>query len=106
MAKYIAEGKGKFIPNDKVFDSNCITPGTAFMVKLNHAFVEWINTKMSSDAFWKESTAEVIFSGSDCPGEGEHKIMEYIRKARSDPKWNANLYHVMYGLDADLIMVS
>lgn len=104
MAKLAAEGRNS-IPNDKVFDSNCITPGTEFMLSLNEAFRDWISSQMKGDPFWKQSSAQVIFSGSDCPGEGEHKIMDYIRRARQEKDWSPDLRHVMYGLDADLIMV-
>jgi 5'-3' exoribonuclease 1 len=61
---------------------------------------------MENDPFWRESGVEVVFSGSDCPGEGEHKVMDFIRRMRQRDNWSPEFRHVFYGLDADLIMLS
>lgn len=81
------------LPNNKsVFDTNAITPGTVFMSKL---------MRHIQDYFRKARTIyDTILSSSNVPGEGEHKIMSYIRK---NPCTETQC---IYGLDADLIFLS
>lgn len=102
------------LPENDAFDSNCITPGTDFMLKLGLAMRKWIEYKQNTDPIWKNG-CDVVVSGPDVPGEGEHKVMDYIREtkalyneedpSKSHPHWQPNLTHVLYGLDADLIML-
>ncbi|BDA46451.1 5'-3' exoribonuclease 1 [Coccomyxa sp. Obi] len=98
-----AERKGEPISGD-AFDSNCITPGTPFMERLGAHLRFFIRRKIAEDPTWRGPT--IVFSGHDVPGEGEHKIMEYIRLAKRSPGYQPNQRHCMYGLDADLIMLS
>ena len=76
--------------NEVRWNTNAISPGTYFMEKLNLKLKEFI----------KECNVKTILSDSDERGEGEHKILHYIKKN------DINDRICIYGLDADLIMLS
>ncbi|KAG7370128.1 proteasome subunit beta [Nitzschia inconspicua] len=102
--------KGKFETHleeermdDQAFHSNAITPGTPFFTEFTRHLEHFVKFKLSSDPKWKDLT--IIFSGPNVPGEGEHKIMQFIREQRSRPDYNPNLRHCIMGQDGDLIML-
>jgi len=81
------------------FDSNCITPGTKFMDYLSK-YIDWyIKKRITENSKWQ--SIEVVFSNEKSPGEGEHKIINYIRKFG-----NPTESFCIHGLDADLIMLA
>lgn len=73
------------------WNTNAITPGTKFMNDLD----DYLIHKFSR-------MKEIIFSGSKENGEGEQKIFQYIRKTKQSHSTKI----IIYGLDADLIMLS
>ena len=79
------------------WDSTAITPGTEFMNKLN------LQVKYHFRKAALYQVNNIIVSGSDIPGEGEHKIFDYIRNNNESIKMQKT---VIYGLDADLIMLT
>lgn len=74
----------------KAWDSNAISPGTTFMTALATA----IRVHFAKYAF------EAFLSDTTEIGEGEHKITGYIHAYPTDTQ------DVIYGLDADLIMLA
>ena len=88
----------------KIFDSNAISAGTKFMFNLTLYMKDYILNEKKLNSEW--SNIEIILSGSDVPGEGEHKILEYIRNYKVSEKYNPDTKHCIYGADADLIMLS
>jgi len=79
------------------WNTTAITPGTLFMKKLNDKI------KSTYSNHTKYNVSKIIISCSDVCGEGEHKLFEYIREF---PDFHRDLNTVIYGLDADLIMLS
>uniref|UniRef100_A0A6C0AJR4 Xrn1 N-terminal domain-containing protein n=1 Tax=viral metagenome TaxID=1070528 RepID=A0A6C0AJR4_9ZZZZ len=74
--------------NNPVFDRNQISPGTPYMKELDLAV--------------RARFPQAIVSSTDLPGEGEHKLFEWLKTLPSTERTNT----VIYGLDADLILLS
>ena len=91
--------------NDKIiFDTNAISAGTKFMFHLTNYIKNYILEQKKVNEDWMQ--IDILLSGSDVPGEGEHKILEYIRNYKLSENYNPYTKHCIYGLDADLIMLS
>lgn len=108
VAKIVQQRKRRYCSardsNGGSFDSNAITPGTPFMERLGVALHGYIINRMDRDLYW--SSISVILSDSTVPGEGEHKIYEFLRKQVAISEEFACYRHCVYGMDADLIMLS
>ena len=95
--KTLFMSKANKINNEEPFwNTSSITPGTKFMENLS----KQIETKFKFTEN-KYNLKKIIISSSNEKGEGEHKLMEYIRLGK-----NNNETIALYGLDADLIMLS
>ena len=109
LGKEVSEEEQNKVP----WDSNAITPGTPFMALLAASLRYWVVQKMNTDSGWKNVCVclyiwndiynrfpqiQVLISDSTVPGEGEHKIMDFIRRQRSNPGHDSNARHVIYGL--------
>ena len=82
------------IYKEELLDTNQITPGTDFMRLLNESLQGAIDTKYFGDV-------QMFLSDSEKIGEGEHKIVADIRE-----KGLKDNNICIYGLDADLILLS
>lgn len=76
-----------------VWDTNCITPGTGFMRRLSNELAG-LRARCGGSGF--------VLSDTESPGEGEHKIMSWIRANGAELKGSV----LVYGLDADLLLLT
>lgn len=74
--------------SDATFDRNQISPGTPYMRDLEAAL--------------RARFPAAVLSGTEFPGEGEHKIFAWMKTLPPQQRRSA----VIYGLDADLILLS
>ena len=89
--------KSKLVNMDsdkKSFDTAKITPGTKFMELLDKRVNEFFRGRENIYGVKK-----IVVSSAKERGEGEHKIFDDIRTTK-------HKNHVIYGLDADLIIIS
>ena len=75
------------------WNNSAITPGTEFMLKLTKRITEYCKSI--------KFKGKVLFSTANTPSEGEHKLLQHIKKTN-----NNNYTYVIYGLDADLIFLA
>lgn len=113
-------------PIDEIlrFDSAALSPGTQLMKMLDNHLMLWIKRsqqparKTGSDREGQKKTyneaalpGHVIYSSYRVPGEAEHKIMDIYYSGQIDETPIGEderdpVIHVLYGKDADLILLS
>ena len=74
-----------------VWDKTAITPGTKFMKELGSYITNYYK---NSEKRYNIST--IIVSTSDVCGEGEHKILNYIKKNNSENYYEDNDNLIIY----------
>jgi 5'-3' exonuclease len=84
---------------ERTFDSCSISPGTEFMDHLSKYLDFYFRKQVSLSPMWAK--LQIIFSNDKVPGEGEHKLVHFVKKYGK-----ANENFVFYGMDADLIMLT
>lgn len=85
-------------PKD-AYTGSFITPGTLFMERLDKHFKKLVHEKGIFDMH----VDNIIYSSYLVPGEGEHKIMDYLRSKTFQVEQGA---HIIYGNDADLVLLA
>lgn len=104
ISKQIQQRQRRFLSKktNGGFDSNCISPGTNFLYKLGLYLKTNLEKKLEKD--WLGVTT-IYFMDSLVPGEGEHKLFDFLRSNQSRIS-KAKMSIVIVGNDADLIMLS
>ncbi|KAJ2658818.1 hypothetical protein IWW48_003805 [Coemansia sp. RSA 1200] len=82
-----------------------ITPGTKWMDDMERHLNEFIQQRRKCDDGWEG--LRVVVSGYRDPGEGEQKIMDYLRSQRQDNSGgDPEGAHYVWSNDADTVLLS
>ena len=84
------------IPYNDSWSNIVITPGTDFMFALHQNIYNHFKKNHKNEKY------SVLYSSYLTHGEGEHKILQYVKEHEK----NDNSAIIIYGLDADLIFLS
>ena len=87
--------KKKFNKKISNWSNSVISPGTEFMERLHLALVKHYKNKSETN----DKKIKYTYSSYHTRGEGEHKILQDIKKNKSKNS-------IVYGLDADLIFLT
>lgn len=92
------------------FDGNSLTPGTEVMIEIDKAIQKWLKKRRKEGKL----PPTTVYSSHMDPGEGEHKIFQYIREGivplssdeDEDDDEDEEGANVIYGADGDLYILS
>jgi 5'-3' exoribonuclease 1 len=84
------------------FQLNSISPGTEFLTDL----CKFLKARVMSlyETEWRH--LKVLFSDCLTPGEGEHKIMDFLRHSKRMKLFEPTQTHCVYSADADVILLT
>lgn len=104
VSKQIQQRQRRFLTTktDGGFDSNCISPGTEFLYNCGLYLKSHLEKKLETE--WLNVTT-IYFMDSLVPGEGEHKLFDFLRTNRQTIEEKKFKIFIV-GNDADLIMVA
>ena len=87
-----------------LFEKDLISCGTNFMWDLGQYIMEFIKNKQKNDIYWQ--SLDIVYSGSNCEGEGEHKIISHIRQYQKSEQYKEQTKYCIYSNDGDMILLS
>ena len=92
-------------PKDiNLFERDLISPGTQFMWNLEEYILEFIKNKQKTDIYWQ--SLDIVYSGANVEGEGEHKIISHIRQYQKLENYKKQTKFCIYSNDGDMILLS
>lgn len=105
LAKQAQQRRRRFVsarnPAATRFNTNNLTTGTEYMKRLN----KYIDKNISVLKGLKRKV--IVFSGQSSPGEGEHKILDFIReRCQFDEEFKNKQSHCIFSPDGDLFMLT
>lgn len=78
--------RGEKLPEADRFDSNCITPGTSFMARLQAHLKYFVSLKVSTDKMWQK--VKIILSG--------HDVSDFLLFLNASEKfYGLNVFHFL-----------
>ena len=87
-----------------LFERDLISPGTEFMHDLEEYILEFIKNKQKNDVYWQ--SIDIIYSGANSEGEGEHKIINHIRLYQKSEYYKEQTNFCIYSNDGDMVLLS
>ncbi|EAX95580.1 XRN 5'-3' exonuclease N-terminus family protein [Trichomonas vaginalis G3] len=109
LAKCIEQRSRRFSGQGKKevaegFTKNSITIGTKFMNDLHLKILDYLKERVNRDPIW--AMPHIIYDSYHTPGEGEHKLINFIRYQRAQGTWNEDYSCCIYSPDADIFFIA